>query len=67
MPSLEDIEDIMKKVHNPKLVKNRIHLDFDIIKLKEYVNEIIYSFKDTSNIKLSKLLSCIKAYLANYE
>ena len=35
--ALQDIEDIMRTVHNPALVKNRINVDTDFPKIKEYV------------------------------
>lgn len=56
---IEDIEDIMRKVHNPNLVKNRINVDIDFPKMKDYVVDIIdyyNSNKNVSNKELSKLL-----------
>ena len=54
-----DIEDIMKKVHNPKLIKNHINVHSEFPKIKQYVLEIIEYYKkktDVSKKELSKLL-----------
>ena len=54
-----DIEDIMRKVHNPILVKNRIDVDTDFPKIKQYVIDVINHYEEnteTTNKELSKLL-----------
>lgn len=53
-----DIEDIMRKVHNPILVKNRIDVDSDFPKIKQYVLDVMNHYKEnpeTTNKELSKL------------
>jgi ELP3 family radical SAM enzyme/protein acetyltransferase len=57
----KDIEDIMRTIHNPNLVKNKINFNCEIPKIKEYVLEIITHFKKLNfekipTKKLSKFL-----------
>lgn len=56
---LGDIEDIMRKVHNPALIKNRINVNADFPKIKEYVLEII------NNVKKNNFKSMNKKELSN--
>ena len=58
---IKDIEDIMRTVHNPNLTKNRINVNTDFPRIKEYVLEIIKHFKELNfqkipNKQLSKFL-----------
>ena len=64
MVLLHDIEDLMRKIHNPALVKNRLNADTDFPQIKEYVNEIIDYYKNLSrtpinNKQLLKLLNSL--------
>ena len=56
---INDIEDIMRVVHNPQLVKNRINVDLDFPKIKQYVTDIIEYYGENNNVtkkELTKLL-----------
>jgi ELP3 family radical SAM enzyme/protein acetyltransferase len=42
-----DIEDLMKKIHNPALIKHRFDIDSTFPDIKKYVNEIIEYYDQT--------------------
>jgi ELP3 family radical SAM enzyme/protein acetyltransferase len=44
-----DIEDLMRKIHNPALIKQHINIDADFPTLKSYVNDLINFFDENSN------------------
>ena len=44
-----DIEDLMRKIHNPNLIKQHINIDLDFPTLHQYVNDIIKFFDENQN------------------
>ena len=52
--TVSDIEDLMRKIHNPNLIKQHINIDVDFPTLHQYVNDIIKFFDENPNASIKE-------------